>query len=110
MKEITTLYSSKSPKISFVGHSSGGDILGALIKVMHAQKLALPGAIIKIGSIFKETEANEFIRYGKVVEIVGTKDVFEGSQSHVPNQLVVNSGHLGLLFNSAVLKHVSNEM
>ena len=113
VREIAALYSSVTcPKISFVGHSSGGDVLGPLVKVLIEDKLPLPGTIIKIGSVFKEIEAQEFINYpyGKVVEIVGTKDVFEGDKSHLPNSLVVLSGHLGLLFNAIVLKRVSSEM
>lgn len=113
VNEIVALYpSSKALKISFVGHSSGGDVLGPLIRMMEEKKWPQLGTIIKIGSIFKKIEAEEFGRYlyGKVIEIVGTKDVFEGCESHLPNKLVVASGHLGLLFNKAVLKRVSTEI
>ncbi|MBA3957555.1 MAG: alpha/beta hydrolase [Parachlamydiaceae bacterium] len=113
VKEIIALYpSSKTPKISFVGHSSGGDVLGPLVRVMEEEKWPYLGTIIKIGSIFKKIEAEEFWRYpyGKIIEIMGTKDVFEGCESHLSNKLVVASGHLGLLFNKVVLKRISTEI
>jgi hypothetical protein len=113
VNEIITLYpSSKFPKISFVGHSSGGDVLSPLIRMMEEKKWPQFGTIIKIGSIFKKVEAEEFWRYPceKVIEIMGTKDVFEGCESHFPNQLVVAAGHLSLLFNRTVLNHVSKEI
>lgn len=113
VSEIVALYPpSKSPKISFVGHSSGGDVLGPLIRMMEEKKWPQLGTVIKIGSIFKDIEAEELRHYpcGKMIEIVGTKDVFEGCKSHLSNQLVVASGHLGLLFNKTVLKHVSEEV
>ena len=108
--EIAALYPRlECPKISFIGHSSGGDVLGPLIRLMSTEKGPQSGTIIKIGSIFKKVEAEEFGRYSheKVIEIVGTKDVFEGCESHLPNKLIVVSGHLGLLFNKTVLKNVS---
>jgi hypothetical protein len=113
VNEIAALYpSSKSLKISFVGHSSGGDVLGPLIRLMEANKWPQSGTIIKIGSIFKKNEAEEFCRYPheKVIEIAGTKDIFEGCESHLPNRLIVVSGHLGLLFNKTVLEYVSKEI
>ncbi len=113
VKEITDLYPSDTPpKLSFVGHSSGGDILGPLVKLMQTKQLTKPGAMIKIGSIFSKFEAEEFSHFshGKFLEILGTKDIFEGDKSHLPNKLVVNSGHLGLLFKDTVIKHLSNEL
>lgn len=114
VKEIATLYASATtPKISFIGHSSGGDVIGPVVKVMMSEKeLPQPGTIIKIGSIFKKMEAEQFTQYshGSVLEIVGTKDVFEGSQSHLSNQFLVVAGHLGLLFNQKVLNRVSSEI
>src|SRR5207245_2015592 len=95
VKEIAALYpTAKCPKISFIGHSSGGDVLGSLVKAMQlGGELPLPGTIIKIGSIFKEHEAQEFIHYahGKMVEIVGTQDIFVGDKSHLTNKPVVVS-------------------
>lgn len=113
VKEIDSLYATSSrPKISFVGHSSGGDVLGPLVKVMLEQKISLPGTLIKIGSVCKKHEAEEFASYthGNVVEIVGEKDVFEGSHSHMPNHLVTGSGHVGLLFDEIVIKRVAKEL
>lgn len=113
VKEIVALYPSSKPlKISFVGHSSGGDVLGPLIRVVKQEKWPQLGTIIKIGSIFKKIEAEEFSHYPyeKLIEIVGAKDVFEGCESHLPNNLIVSSGHLGLLFNKVVLKRVSKEI
>ena len=84
VKEIVALYPyAMPPKISCVGHSSGGDILGPLVKAMQEENLPLPKTIIKIGSIFKGAEALEFIHYlhGKVLEILGTNDIFEGCKS-----------------------------
>jgi hypothetical protein len=111
VNEILALYPN-APKISFVGHSSGGDVLGPLMRMMEEAKCPQPGTLIKIGSIFKNKEAEELGPYphGEVIEIVGTKDVFEGYESRLPNKLVVTSGHLGLLFNEAVLKRVSQEI
>jgi uncharacterized alpha/beta hydrolase family protein len=113
VNEIAGLYSSSNaPIISFVGHSSGGDILGPLMQTMKGRRGPQCGISIKIGSYFKKNEAKEFrsSTYGKVIEILGTKDVLEGCDSHLPNQLVVESGHLGLLFNKAVIDRVSQEL
>lgn len=112
VKEIEALYPSfAAVKISFIGHSSGGDVLGPLIEVMLQENMR-PGAMIKIGSIFKESEAKEFRCYshGIALEIVGTKDIFEGARSFLPTKLVVVTGHLGLLFHKSVLQRVGREI
>lgn len=110
VKDIIALYPPDSkPTISFVGHSSGGDILKPLVETMVENSLALPGAIIKIGSVLKsQEEAQTFSSQANVLEIVGTLDVFEGYHSHLANHKVVNSGHLGLLFDETVVTHVSH--
>ncbi len=105
--EISQLYPAL-PSISLVGHSSGGDILAPLVQAMEKERFPLPKVVIKIGSLFKNQE--EFILQTTVLEIVGTKDVFEGCESLLPKKLVVASGHLGLLFHDAVLERVSKEI
>jgi len=73
-------------------------------------EIDVKNAIDTVSQFVKKIEVEEFYPHGKVIEIVGTKDVFEGCESHLPNKLVVASGHLGLLFNEAVLKCVSKEI
>jgi hypothetical protein len=109
VKEILALFPlSARPEIICVGHSSGGDILGALIAAMGEEGLPQP-KIVKIGSIFKESELETLKDYPreKILEIVGSKDIFVGDQSLLPNKLVVNTSHLSLLFKQSVLQQVS---
>lgn len=108
VKNIAALYPfALPPKIALVGHSSGGDVIGPLAKAM-----TNPGALIKIGSVFEKNAAQEFNQYphGPVLEILGTKDVFEGCKSHLNNNMIVHSPHLGLLFHKAVLNRVHSEI
>lgn len=113
VKEIVKLYPpTSSPKVLFVGHSSGGDVLPPLIQALKKEQIDT-GTIIKVGSIFDRVEAENFCSQHpgqKAIEIGGTRDVFEGCESHLQNRLVVAAGHLGLLFNQAVLKRVSEEI
>lgn len=113
VKEITALYEhGEYPRIAFVGHSSGGDVTGPLIKALAEERIFATGIVIKIGSIFQEEEAAEIYHYprGKVIEIVGTRDVFEGDNSFLEDHFRVNCGHLGLLFHPQVLDKVCDEI
>lgn len=109
VRQIHALYPAHAAvKIAFIGHSSGGDILGPLCKAMHRES-SYPKALIKIGSIFKKEQLQEFGDYlpEVVLEVVGTHDVFEGYTCHVPHKFVVNAGHIGLLFHASVFACVT---
>ncbi|MBS0645545.1 MAG: hypothetical protein JSR97_03000 [Verrucomicrobia bacterium] len=103
LQDIASLYT-HTPKISLIGHSSGGDIIAPLAKKMPAYV----GPMIKIGSILKVAEVQDFENSfpKSILEIVGTKDAIEGTFSHLSRTLCVPCGHVGLLFNTTVFQYI----
>ena len=107
VKEIRALYPlNATPKISFVGHSSGGFIIPPLVKRLRAE--AIPtGALLLIGAKFDQQELNELADYPEpFLEILGTKDIWVGDKSLRPNFMRIIAAHVSLLFNEAVITKV----
>lgn len=110
VQKIYNLYP-ESPKLTVVGHSSGGDIIEPLAKKMKELKNPLWGKLIAIGSVFKGAITEDFTEiFKEYLAFLGDKDIFEGCQRKVSNSLIVNSGHIGLLFNENVLARVCKEI
>lgn len=105
INHIARVYS-ETPTLDIIGHSSGGDVVGPLAQRMMKGENIRPGALIKIGSAFDEKAAEEFNDYANISEYLARDDVFVGYRSHLPKNHIFPTGHIGLVFNNAVINKV----
>lgn len=108
MKKSSQPYLNRTPPISMVGHSSGGDVIPPVVEAFKNVQDVKFGTLVKIGSFLKEEERFAF---QEVYEVGGTLDVFEGHSSTLSrdHQFIRRDiGHLGLVFDQDVVTYISN--
>lgn len=111
VKEIRNFYPSGAiPPISFVGHSAGAKIIPHLANALNQQGIET-GALIKIGGPRRPEKIDKFPQLrDRILEIVGSKDIFAGDRSQLPRLNRAPTCHVSLVFHQQVKNWVVEEL